>query len=399
MAKSPGHHHAGGGRHKLPNVALLIETTRSYGRQVLRGISDYARVHGPWIVYLPTEMPIRNVPPRDEWQGDGIIAQPHQNQEFLRQLVEGGLPAVNLSGPPGTAGLPGVRANQEGAAKLAMQHFRDRGFTRFAYCGIPSERIWPPTYEIFRSLAEQNGHSCDVYLPSYNPEARTLRLTHMAEWLKSLRKPVALLAANDLRAREVIDACRLVGLNVPEEIAVMGMNDDELICEMANPPLSSVQHNARRVGYEAALMLDRMMGGKKVLADVVVDPIGVASRQSTDLLAVEDPEVGKALRFIRENACGGIRVEDVLDVVTTSRRSLEKRFRDAVGRPLHVEIRRVQIDRAKQLLATTDYKLEKIAELTGFSTAQYLAGVFHKVVKSTPGSWRSACRAGGGVLK
>jgi LacI family transcriptional regulator len=288
-----------------------------------------------------------------------------------------------------------VRANQEVAAKLAMQHFRERGFTRFAYCGIPSERIWPPTGEIFRGLAKASSHRCDVYLPSYHTMERPLRLTHLAEWLKSLQLPVGVLAANDLRAREVLDACQLVGLHVPEEIAVMGMNDDELICEMANPPLSSVIHNARRVGYEAAAMLDRMLGGEIVTSDVVVDPTGVHARQSTDLLAIEDPEVAKALRFIRENACGGICVDDVLEVVTTSRRSLEKRFRDDVGRPLHVEILRVQIERSKELLATTDYKLEKVAEMTGFSTAQYFAGVFHKIVGMTPGTWRGSTRSHG----
>ncbi len=284
----------------LPSVALLVETARSYGRAVLRGVCDYARLHGPWVFHLPTELPIRSVPAADEWLGNGIIAQPHQNAEFLAKLSASGVPVVSLSGPPGSGGLPSVRANQEGAATLAMQHFRDRGFIRFAYCGIPSERIWPPTGEIFRRLAEQHGCTCDVYLPSYSPEARTLRLSHLATWLKSLAKPVALLAANDLRAREVLDACRIVGLHVPEEIAVMGVNDDELICEMANPPLSSVMHNARRIGFEAAQMLDKLMSGKSPQADVVIDPIGVRSRQSTDLLAVEDTEVATALRFIRE---------------------------------------------------------------------------------------------------
>jgi len=163
---------------------------------------------------------------------------------------------------------------------------------------------------------------------------------------------------------------------------------------MANPPLSSVMHNARRIGYEAAAMLDRLMAGKKVYADVVVDPLGVKTRQSTDLLAIEDPEIAKAVRYIRENACSGIRVEDVLDQVALSRRAFEKRFRAAVGRPPHMEIRRVQLERVKQLLVTTDYKLERIAEITGFSTAQYLAGLFHRVVKMTPGAWRQAGRAG-----
>jgi LacI family transcriptional regulator len=275
-----------------------------------------------------------------------------------------------------------------------MSHFRDRGFVRFAYCGVPSERIWPPTGQLFRALAERTGYRCDVYLPALEPQARTLRLTHMANWLKTLLKPIALLAANDLRAREVLDACRLAAIHVPEEIAVLGVNDDELICEMANPPLSSVIHNARRIGYEAAAMLARLMAAKRVVADLVVDPLGVRTRQSTDLLAIEDPEVAKAVRFIREHATEGIRVDDVLEQVAMSRRALEKRFRAAVGRPPHMEIRRAQLERVKELLVTSEYKLEKIAEISGFSSAQYLAGLFHRVMKMTPGAWRQAGRAG-----
>lgn len=382
------------GENRFPNVALLLDTSRSYARNVLRGIGDYARIHGPWLFYIPAEGPIRSLSSLEEFEPEGIIAQPHQDGQFIRQLSECGVPVVSLSGPSATGGLPAVRANQDAVAELGMQHFRDRGFTRFAYCGIPSERIWPPTGEVFRRLAEQHGHSCEVYLPAYHPEARTLRLQHVAQWLKSLKKPVGLLAANDLRAREVLDACRLVDLHVPEDIAVLGVNDDELICEMANPPLSSVIHNARRIGYEAASMLHRLMQGKRVMADVVIDPLGVHARQSTDLLAVEDSEVARALRFIRQNACTGICVDDVLDQLTLSRRSLEKRFRVAVGRPLHAEIRRVQLERVKELLATTDHKLDRIAEQTGFSSAQYLAGLFHKVVGMTPGTWRSTALAG-----
>ena len=381
-------------RRHIPRVALLIETTRSYGRNVLRGIGDYERVHGPWLFHVPTEMPIKAVPPSDEWDGDGIIAQPRQDMPFVKQLAESGLPVVSLSGPPGTGGLPAVRANQEAVAELAINHFRERGFVRFAYCGDAREKIWPPTGELFRRLAEKGGYTCAVYQPAYEREARALRIGHMAKWLRTLPKPIGLLARDDLRAREVLDACRVAGLHVPEAIAVLGTNDDELICEMANPPLSSIVHNARRIGYEAAAMLDRLMAGKKAIADIVIDPLGVHTRQSTDLLAIEDPDVATAVRFIREHACDGIHVEDVLDQVPLSRRALEKRFRAAVGRPPHMEIRRAQLERVKELLVGSDYKLEKIAEITGFSSAQYLAGLFRRVMNTTPGAWRQAGRAG-----
>jgi DNA-binding LacI/PurR family transcriptional regulator len=136
-------------RKHIPRVALLIETTRSYGRNVMRGVGDYERVHGPWLFFVPTEMPLIGVPSKDEWDGDGIIAQPRQDQEFLRQLNASGVPVVSLSGPPGTGGLPAVRANQDAVAELAINHFRERGFTRFAYCGAPREKVWPPTGAIF----------------------------------------------------------------------------------------------------------------------------------------------------------------------------------------------------------------------------------------------------------
>lgn len=384
------------GPKRIPSVALLIETTRSYGRNVMRGVGEYARVYGPWLFHLPNDARLKALPERGDWIGDGIIAQPHQHAEFVKQLAGCGIPVVSLSGPPGAGGLPAVRVNMEAVAELALKHFSDRGYQRVAYCGIPSEHLWPPTGRYFAELAARANISCDVYLPAFHPDAQTLRLTHLAEWLKSLKKPIGLLAANDLRAREVMDACRSVGLHVPEEIAVMGVNDDELICDLSMPAISSVIPNARRVGYEAAAMLDRLMAGKKVVADVVVDPLGVRSRQSTDLLAIEDPDVAKVVRFIREHAAEGIRVEDVLEQVAMSRRSLEKRFRASVGRPVHVEIRRVQVERVKELLVTTDYKLERIAELTGFSTAQYLAGLFHRLVKMTPGAWRAAGRSGSG---
>src|SRR4051812_2991967 len=154
-------------RRKIHDVALLIETTRSYGRNVLRGVGDYARVYGPWLFHMPAETPIRAVPTAEEWDGDGIIAQPRQNMEFWKELAESGIPVVSLSGPPGTFGLPAVRANQEAVAELAMSHFRDRGFMRFAYCGVPSEKIWPPTGEYFAGLAQRQGFSCEIYQAAY----------------------------------------------------------------------------------------------------------------------------------------------------------------------------------------------------------------------------------------
>jgi LacI family transcriptional regulator len=379
---------------KLRKVALLIETTRSYGRNVLRGVGDYARVHGKWLFYLPMDESLRSVPSREQWDGDGIIAQPHQNQALVKALAEYGKPVVSLSGPPGAGGLPSVLSNNTAVAELALKHFRDRGLKRFAYCAVPGEKGgWPNTGAAFQKAVEAAGFECKVHVRGLQTADRIMSMEELAGFLRTLEPPVGVLAANDLRAREVLDAARSVDIAVPEQLAVLGISDDELICELAGPPLSSVTHNARRIGFEAAQMLDKLMSGETGVQDVVVEPLGVSARQSTDLLAIEDQEVAAAMRFIRENACQGIQVDDVLEHVAISRRGLEKRFMKVVGRAPHEEIRRVQIEGVKTLLVTTDFKLERIAEAAGFSSAQYLASLFHRMTSMTPGAWRAAARS------
>src|SRR5256885_4020426 len=154
---------------RLPNVALLIETSRSFPRNVVRGVADYGRVHGPWLFYLPAEMPVRSLPSKEEWDGDGIIAQTHRDAKFMRQLGECGKPVVTLSGPPGAGETHCVVPNQKAVVELAFAHFRDRGFARYAYCGSHAERIWPPLGEFFRGIVEANGYRCDVYHASFDP--------------------------------------------------------------------------------------------------------------------------------------------------------------------------------------------------------------------------------------
>ena len=377
------------------NIALLVEPVRTYGRQILRGVSDYAKVHGPWLFHLPTDR-YDEIPDPREWEGDGIIAQPHQNKKFIEKLKARGVPVVSLSGPPGNGYCPTVLANQNGVVDQAISHFRERGFTRFGYCGDADVTPWSRTGAVYIEKLAALGFECHAYDPAHESKERNQRLTQLARWLRSLPKPLALLAKSDSQAREVLDACRIECLQVPDEVAVLGVNNDDLICELANPPLSSVIHNARRIGYEAAAMLDKLLNNQPIeQMDLMVDPMGVKARQSTDLLAIDDVEVAKAVRYIRENAGHGIRVQDVLGQVAVSRRALEMRFRHVVGRPPHEEIRRVQLERVKELLVTTDYKLERVAELCGFSTAQYLAGLFHRETGMTPGTFRRQGRPGG----
>jgi LacI family transcriptional regulator len=216
----------------------------------------------------------------------------------------------------------------------------------------------------------------------------------LAQWLRSLPRPVAVMACNDMRALQVVAAAQSCGLLVPEEVAVLGANNDTFRCEMGYPPISSVAPNAFQSGYQAAELLDRLMGGaKSEPVDRRIEPLGVVTRHSTDVLAIEDKNVASALSFIREHACEGITVEAVLKHAFASRRQLEKKFRRHIGRSPQAEIRRVQVAKIRQLLFETDFPLKKIAELTGFEHVEYMCVVYKRLTGEAPGAYRKRLTA------
>jgi LacI family transcriptional regulator len=197
----------------------------------------------------------------------------------------------------------------------------------------------------------------------------------------------------DVAAREVLDVCRELNISVPEEIAVVGVDNDEVLCEVSQPPLTSVALDTRRIGIEAASMLDRLMHGESVGSPVIVEPCGIVTRRSSDTLAIEDRHIAVALGFIRRHACEGIEVSDVLAQVPLSRRTLERRFRQQVGCSPLAEINRVRLDRAKQFLKETELKLDAIAAHSGFAHTPYMAAQFRKQFGVTPGEYRKTHRS------
>jgi LacI family transcriptional regulator len=203
-------------------------------------------------------------------------------------------------------------------------------------------------------------------------------------------------ACYDIRGREVLDACRLAEVEVPDEVAVIGVDDDELLCELSDPPLSSVIPDTRRTGWVAAELLSEWMAGRRPRPKAhLIPPLGVTTRRSTDMLAVEDPDLAVALRFIRERACQGIAVDDVVGRVALSRRVLEARFQRVFGRTPHAEILRVQLERVKQLLLQQDLTLSAVAHQTGFRSGEYLGIAFKREFGLTPGEYRKLHRSYG----
>lgn len=375
-----------------PKVALLVETSNAYARSMLAGIEDYIRAHGPWSVYLAEAGRGNALPPWfPRWEGDGIIAR-IENQRIAGALADTGLPVIDLSFAHLLSTAPTFTTDNAAIGRLAVQHFVERGFEHFAYCGC-DEFIWSRDRgDAFASAVSDAGFRCHIFHPPRALAGRVDSETDaIAAWLASLPHPLALLACYDLRGGQVLDAARRAGLAVPEQVAVLSVDNDELLCALSPPPLSSIILNGRRTGWLGAEALAQLMSGGRVPGDVhYIPPLGVATRQSTDTLAVADPQLARALRFIREHACEGIGVGDILRHAPMARRSLENRMRATIARTPNEEILRVKIARARQLLATTDLTLNEVATRCGFRHSEYFSVVFKRETRETPGDFRKA---------
>lgn len=378
------------------SVALLIETSNSYSRGVLEGITEYVRHHERWSIFLP-EQERGGRPPQwlGRWSGDGIIAR-IETDEIAASLRRTKLPVVDVSAARHLPDIPWVETDDEAIAELGVQHLLDRGFRNLAYCGDPGFNWSNWRRDKFRSLVESAGVAANVYDSlsrndpkySWNREKRGL-----AKWLNGLPRPIGIFACYDIQAQKLLEVCRELDIAVPEEIAVLGVDNDQLLCELSDPPLSSIICNTQRTGFEAATLLDRMMNGEQIdSAPVLVAPLGIQTRQSTDILAIDDPDVATALRFIREHALEGIDVADVVRHVPLSRRVLESRFKKILGRSPHEELTRLKLERIKELLSETDLSLSEIARRTGFEHDEYMCVFFRKLEGMPPGQFRQLNR-------
>ncbi|MEN6558364.1 MAG: DNA-binding transcriptional regulator, partial [Thermoguttaceae bacterium] len=374
----------------------------AFGRGVLRGIGRYVQAHGQWKVYH-TERKLSEAAPQwlRTWQGDGILAR-IENQALAAQLRQLQIPMVNLFERGDMDDVPAVLVDNQAVARLAADHLIERGLKTFAYCGLPGLDPSGDRGEPFTAYLAGLGYPVHVFdapgrrramsiSASENYELR--REDAIGQWLCALPKPVGVMACNDLRAHQVLLACEEHRLAVPEEVAVIGVDNDEAICGLSRPPLSSIEQNSEEAGYRAAALLDRLMEGETLPGHrLLIEPRGIVARQSTDVVAVADADLAATLHYIREHACNGLTVDDLSVRMATSRRTLERRFAALLGRSPKDEIARVQIGHVKQLLAMTDYPLAKIAELTGFRYVESMFALFKKSVGVTPGRYRHDIR-------
>ena len=371
----------------MRHVAILIETSRAYGRGLLNGIARYNSEHGHWHTYFQPHGLDEPAPPwMKGWKGDGIIAR-IDNRNMADAVVKTGLPAVNLRRTIRDLDLPYIGANNVKVGEVGARHLIERGFRQFGFCGYSQGSRHRG--ETFKRLVEKSGGVCEMIQVPRRQSNWEREQKRIARWLDKLPKPVGIMASNDDLGFQVLDACRRIGAAVPEDIAVLGVDNDAFLCKLSIPALSSININSHETGYQAAALLDRMMKGRKPPKKLPqIDPGEVVIRRSTDVLATSDGDVVSAAQFIRECACNPVTVEDVLNHVALSRSSLEPRFKEVLGHTIHQEIKRVQLARACELLLETDMPIKQIAVQTGFKNVQYLTRVFRNAMNETPAAYR-----------
>ena len=385
----------------IRKVALLIETSNRYGRDLLYGVRDWMLTGERWAIRFTEQARLAPLPTwLREWEGDGIIARVDSTQ-IAAALRRTRLPVVDVSAERFASEFPRVSVDNAAVARLAAQHLLGKGFRHFAYFG-DAQFLWAQQrgVEFRRELAEA-GHECARFDPAAGSAQRVgsdAELRAMADWLARQPRPLGVFACYDGRAQHVLETCQSRGWAVPDDIAVIGVDNDEVLCDLCTPPLSSVQPNARRTGYEAAAMLARMMRGEQPGSQTrYVEPVRVVERQSTDVVSVADARVAAALRFIREHVGEGIDVSDVLRAVPMSRTLLERKFKAVLGHSPHRQIVQQRIERAKHLLAESEVSIAVVAELSGFNDASYLSVTFRRETGESPYAYRARHRTSGAV--
>jgi LacI family transcriptional regulator len=380
-----------------PNVALIIETSSAHGRQILNGVAQYQRAHGGWSVLL-NEGAVRGIQPQFvlDTGCDGMLCR-STSPEWLSHLRGHDLAIVDLNDRFGYVGLPRVSSDMLAIGRMAADHLLERGFRHIAFCGHSDEAWSQARLQGVRSALHERGELCGIFESRFEMQRQAVwqqERDEICAWLQTLPRPVGIVACNDARGHTVLDACRLMNLAVPEEVAVVGVDNAETFCELCDPPLSSVVPNGQRIGYEAAAMLDGIMAGQPPEKDeLLISPLEVITRQSSDVFAINDLDIANALRFIREQACNGISIADVLHHATLSRSSLERGFRSFLGHSPQEEIRQVRLKRVKHLLAETNWSIPRIAHATGFDYPNYLMVQFKRSTGQTPSQWREANRS------
>ncbi len=383
---------------RRPLVGVVVDCTNTYGRAILRGAARYANLQRRWLLFKDME---KVLGPDDDWPelDGGIFA----GVSFA--IFENGLKhckhAVHCSGGSDPDICPVVALDDVMVGEQAARHLMDCKFEHFAFYGDRGYKTSFNRMEGFRRTLATRGHTavvCPLPPPTGHDRVAHTHRPAVIEWVKQLPKPVGVMAVDDTSAHDLAEACLEANIPVPDQVAIVGVNNDDLLCESAWPPLSSVEADYSRIGYMAARLMDRMLSGEKLITaedrHVLLQPLGVVQRQSTTTLAVKDENLADAIRYIREHACDPCSVSDVLRFVPVGRRWLERQFVAQLGRSPHEEIARVRIENAQRLLQRPELGLEEIASRCGFTEHKTFYQAFRRITGTTPAAYRRTSISG-----
>jgi len=378
---------------KIPKVILLLETSRAFGRGLLYGIARYSKLHGPWSFYREPRSLQSAIPHLAKWNANGIIMR---NSVISRQLMDLKLPTIMVLHETSRFGdLPVVTTDCRSIVQLAAEHLLNKGLRHFAYCGIDEFHWSENRKHFFRDIMNDAGFAIHVY---ERPRSRRIRSwedeqSSIEEWLATLPKPIGIMTCNDDRGQHVLEACKIRGFRIPEDVACIGVDNDALLCDLSDPPLTSVALNYESAGYYMAELLDRLMKGEPMQGqEIYVRATHVVVRQSTDILAIDDANVAAAIRFIRQNARKKIFVDDVVFQTSLSRRSLEGHFREVVHRSIQEEIRRVRTEQISKMLIETNMPISEITSVFNFTDVEHISRYFRREKGVGPREYRKINR-------
>ena len=363
----------------MKRIVLLVETSRAFGRQLIMGIARYSRLNGPWSFYKEPVDLKSSIPHLTGWKPDGIIMRDSLITKELLKLRIPTILAIHNSKYPKE--LPVIKTDSPSIAKIASDHFLGKGLKNYAFCGF-DDYDWSKERKFyFIRYIKNAGYKTHVYIAPKNMKKNDWEneQQHVGKWLKTLPKPVGIFACNDDRGQHILEICKLINLKVPEDVAVIGVDNDPMICEIGDPPLTSIALNVESAGYEAAKLLDDLIERKKIKKrQILVSPSHIIQRQSSGILAVNDDEVASAIRFIKENAKNKIHVNDVVNATNISRRTLEKRFKKTIRRSIYDEIRSIRVELISKLLIETNLPIFQITSLFNFTDVEHISRYFKK---------------------
>jgi LacI family transcriptional regulator len=375
--------------HGQKKVILLIKPEGAYDRRLLNGIARYSHSHNSWSIFHEVEENKRALHFVKNWGTTGVIADFRETEKFQDFLPS--IPLITIGANKTDTSVPNIASNADSISQMAFDHFKERGFKNFAFGGYSDLKWSRDRKNSFEKILKANSRSCDIFLSRYMraKKAWEKELNSLVEWIIALPKPMAIFGCNDEYGRHIIEACKIAGVYIPEEVSVIGVDDDEIICNLCSPSLSSVLINTEVAGYNAAKLLDKLMDGENMVGQTIIaEPTEIVTRSSSDIFSIDDPEISRVIQFIRNNSNRPLDVVEIAEYACKSRRALYNSFMKAVGMSISEYVRSSRIKQIATLLLKTNLTLDQIAKQLGYSGPEKISRIFQKEKGTTPSEYR-----------